>query len=106
MELSCNTFLAVYSYHQFFIEFYSFIFKFKFTIIRIKPLNDLLEDLAFDADEGDIGYHLQPKVFEKIRRITEHLVKTIDRFNNRKWQRNMITRNMLSSDCYFFVRIR
>ncbi len=46
---------------KFFIEFYNFIFRFKFTIIEIKPLNDLLEDLTFDVDEVYLGYHLQPK---------------------------------------------
>lgn len=76
---------------KFFIEFYNFIFRFKFTIIEIKPLNDLLEDLTFDVNEVYLGCHLHPKVFEKTRRITEHIVKTVDLFNNGKRQRNVIT---------------
>ena len=41
-------------------------------------------DLEFDGDEVNLGYHLQPEGFEKIRRITGYLVGTVDRFNDAK----------------------
>lgn len=41
-------------------------------------------NLKFDGEEVELGYHLQPEGFEKIRRITGYLVGTVDRFNDAK----------------------
>ena len=41
-------------------------------------------ELAFEGEDVNLGYHLMPEGFEKIRRITGYLVGTVDRFNNGK----------------------
>lgn len=41
-------------------------------------------ELNFVGDDVELGYHLYPEGFEKIRRITGYLVGTVDRFNNGK----------------------
>lgn len=47
-----------------------------------KQIQDITLD--FDGDDVNIGYHVLPEKFEKIRRITGYLVGTVDRFNNGK----------------------
>ena len=41
-------------------------------------------DLAVDGEEVGITYHLDPRPFDRIRRITGYLVGTLDRFNDAK----------------------
>lgn len=47
-----------------------------------KQIQDIT--LEFHGDDVDLGYHILPVGFEKIRRITGYLVGTVDRFNNAK----------------------
>ena len=41
-------------------------------------------DIHIDGDYVDLQYHLTPRPFSRIRRITGYLVGTLDRFNNAK----------------------
>ncbi len=41
-------------------------------------------DIAVDGEYVDIDYTIEPKKFERIRRITGYLVGTTDRFNDAK----------------------
>lgn len=54
--------------------------------VRKQNPGKLIEDiqLEFVGEDVNIGYHLLPEKFEKIRRITGYLVGTVDRFNNGK----------------------
>ncbi|WP_249030245.1 anaerobic ribonucleoside-triphosphate reductase [Tannockella kyphosi] len=51
----------------------------KFPNSSLKSLNILL-----DGEFVDLDYVMQPKKFERIRRITGYLVGTVDRFNDAK----------------------
>lgn len=57
-------------------------------ILYVKSKNPKreIEDMKLDfhGEDVDLGYHLYPEGFEKIRRITGYLVGTVDRFNNGK----------------------
>lgn len=54
--------------------------------VKSKNPKRQIEDitLSFHGEDVDLGYHLYPEGFEKIRRITGYLVGTVDRFNNGK----------------------
>lgn len=41
-------------------------------------------DIHVDGDYVDLQYHLAPRPFSRIRRITGYLVGTLDRFNDAK----------------------
>lgn len=41
-------------------------------------------DIHVDGEFVDLQYHLAPRPFSRIRRITGYLVGTTDRFNNAK----------------------
>lgn len=51
----------------------------KYPESSIKSLTILL-----DGEYVDLDYTMQPKPFERIRRITGYLVGTVDRFNDAK----------------------
>ena len=41
-------------------------------------------EISQDGEYVNVRYHINPKPFERIRRITGYLVGTLDRFNNAK----------------------
>lgn len=57
-------------------------------IAHIKKENNGCEiddiSLQFDGEHVNMGYHLRPSQFEKIRRITGYLVGNMTRWNNAK----------------------
>lgn len=54
--------------------------------VRMKNPGKQIQDISLDfhGEDVDLGYHILPQGFEKIRRITGYLVGTVDRFNNAK----------------------